>query len=438
MRLTVLLLALLLTRPALADPRAGGELYQQGRWHGAGLVGHIADGPPLPPRRLACAGCHGRDRGGGGEGGVAAPALTPAHLIRRGLDVAGLSTVLTSGTLPDGRQLNRAMPRFSLDDAAVADLLAYLRDPLPIDAPGVSPSEVRLGLLLPPAVGEVAPLLEGWAATHNREGGFWGRRLTLVRLPADPGALDAMLAATPVLALLAPLVDEAQAEVLRRHGVPELAPLAPSLDHDARIVALGPGLAAQAVALAQAVSRRQPALRTLPVLLPPGPDGAVVLAALQTVPGLAPTPSKPAELPADAAAVLVLADPLAAPLRLAPETVVAGPIDLLVPLATRPGAAGIFLLADPRAGLPTGGSALQRHLAGAIGLAEAILDRAGRGLTRLGLLPALAAAPIDLGGPVPFDYARFPDGGTASVALLEAEPAKKRLTMLPAPAPTTP
>jgi hypothetical protein len=114
--------------------------------------------------------------------------------------------------------------------------------------------------------------------------------------------------------------------------------------------------------------------------------------------------------------------------------VVAGPIDLLADLAARPGAGGTWLLADPRGTvLPSsvgGGTALERHLAAATRLAEVGLERAGRRLTRPSLLAGLAAAPVDLGGPAPLDYAKVPGRGAATAAILEVEPAAGRLARL--------
>jgi hypothetical protein len=97
---------------------------------------------------------------------------------------------------------------------------------------------------------------------------------------------------------------------------------------------------------------------------------------------------------------------------------------------------GTWLLADPRgAVLPPpggdgGGGALDRHLAAATRLAEAGLERAGRRLTRPSLLAGLAAAPVDVGGPTPLDYAKVPGRGATAVAVLEVEPAAGRLARL--------
>jgi hypothetical protein len=77
-----------------------------------------------------------------------------------------------------------------------------------------------------------------------------------------------------------------------------------------------------------------------------------------------------------------------------------------------------------------GGSALARHLAAAMRLAEVGLERAGRRLSRPSLLAALAAAPVDLGGPTPLDYAKVPGRGATAASILEVEPTAGRLARL--------
>jgi hypothetical protein len=435
-----------------ADAVAGAELYRAGRWGGAGVAARVEGGPRLPAGRSACAGCHGREPGpeGGGEGGVAAPALAHDRLARRGLDVtAPLATALGEGTLPDGSRLGAAMPRFALAPAAVADLLAYLSDPAAVDAPGVSPDRVRLGLLMPPTLAAAArPRLAAWAETLNADGGIWARRVELDTLPAEPAALDRRLAQAPPLALLAPAPSAGQREILARRRVPELAPLAPPLlpDPEGRVLALGPGLTELAAELAATLAgrpTRPPGAAPVPVFLPADPalTSRLLEAVRASLPAEAATPGEDLAKRADAAgAVLVLARParLDALLRELPVgVVIAGPADLLADLVARPGAGGTWLLADPRGTVlpppgdaPGGSTALDRHLAAATRLAEVGLERAGRRLTRPSLLAALAAAPVDLGGPAPLDYVKVPGRGATAATILEVEPAAGRLARL--------
>lgn len=443
---------MLVAGPALAmgpDPWAGSELHRYGRWRNAPVAARIDGGPRLPPGRLACAGCHGADRAGGSEGGVVAPPLRPDRLAKQGLETPdALARALFQGVLPDGSRLNVAMPRFTLDAAAVLDLLAYLRDPLPIDAPGVSAGEVRLGALLPEHLHEARAMLNRWTgdlAAH----GIWGRRPKLVWLPAAPDALQAALEDEPVLAVVAPLVDVPARAVLAARGVPELAPLTPPIEPERRIriLALGPSLADQASLLVELLADRLPGPRALPVLLPAGETGALLWRAVsenaERHPGLRLQPLAvgdpwPRNLYA-AGGMLLLTRPPGAELlsALAPTSLVAGPLDLLAGHVAAETTRGIWLLTDPRAAAPPAGNAMARHLRVATRLVELGLEGAGRRLTRHSLLQALTRGPLDLGGATPLDYAAHPGRGSTMAEVLEVEPSSGRLLHHAPRAPTT-
>lgn len=444
--------AMLVAGPALAmapDPWAGGELHQHGRWRDAPLAARIEGGPRLPPGRLACAGCHGADRAGGSEGGVTAPPLRPDRLSRRGLETPeALARALAQGVLPDGSRLNIAMPRFTLDAAAVLDLLAYLRDPLPVDAPGVSASEVRLGALLPERLHEARAMLDRWA-DDLAGNGIWGRRLRLVWLPAAPEALQAALEDEPVLAVVAPLIEAPTRAILAARGVPELAPLTPPIEAErrTRVLALGPSLADQASLLVELLADRLPGPRALPVLLPAGETGdllwRVVSRNAERHPGLRLEPLAagdpwPKNLDATGG-MLLLARPSSPELlsALAPTSLVAGPLDLLAGHVATGTTRGIWLLTDPRAAAPPAGNAMARHLRVATRLVELGLERAGRRLTRHSLLEALTRGPLDFGGATPLDYAAHPGRGSIMAEVLEVEPSRGRLLQHAPRAPTT-
>jgi mono/diheme cytochrome c family protein len=448
---------LLLAAPAVlaADAVAGAKLYREARWTSAIVKGALEGGPQLPRRGLACAGCHGREPGlaGTGEGGLAIPPLSWSRLGRRGLATpSSLVNALTTGGLPDGSTLGRAMPRFTLPEAAAADLLAYLEDPQSLDAPGVTADAVRLGILVPaPLRGRIEPLLAAWANALAENGGLWGRRVTLVALSGDRHELARQLVHAPVLAVLASGPTAAQEALLAERDVIELAPLAPlggRPGRDGMIVALGPGLVEMAAALGREILARRPGPRAQGVpLLPPQEPEALgpILAAVR--PFLAVVPTSPEDLQrhpdrfAAAGAALLFARPPAASLaHLRPDTLLAGPIDILADLAGEPGRGGTWLLSDSRADtLPdtAGARALVRHLEAATRLAETGLLRAGRRLTRGSLLAALAAAPVDLGGPVPLTLAAADRERSLPVAILEAVPATGQLTRVPPP-PTRP
>lgn len=125
--------------------------------------------------------------------------------------------------------------------------------------------------------------------------------------------------------------------------------------------------------------------------------------------------------------------PAASLAGLPPGTLLAGPIDILAEVAAEPGNNVTWLLADPRADTLAGEErthALDRHLVAATRLTETGLLRAGRRLTRISLLAALAAAPVDLGGRSPLTLAAADRERSLPVVLLEAVPATGELTRL--------
>lgn len=89
-----------------------------------------------------CATCHGADRRGGARMmprvWVVAPPITPealfgdheadggGHAAHEEYDQASLARTITRGVDPTGRPLDSAMPRWTMDERDLADLLRYL------------------------------------------------------------------------------------------------------------------------------------------------------------------------------------------------------------------------------------------------------------------------------------------------------------------------
>ncbi len=155
-------------------------------------------GTPIPASILPCAGCHGGDGQGRPEGGVVPPAITWKALTaanghehtygrRHGpFDAVTLSSAVTQGIDPAGNALDSTMPRYRIDEADMADLIAYLRElEGDLDA-GLTADTIRVGTLLP--AGDAAGgagramqrVLEGMFADINASGGIHGRRIELV------------------------------------------------------------------------------------------------------------------------------------------------------------------------------------------------------------------------------------------------------------------
>ena len=190
----------------------------------AGLAGGSAwaDDAGRALYQARCAGCHGADARGGTEGGVAVPAIDWPTLSRpRVIDptrpaygAGGLAQAVTLGMDPAGRRLALPMARFALSAAELGSLETYLAvagTAADLD-PGVTPSEIRIGTVLPlsgPAAVAGRRLQAAIEAKFAAVGPIYGRTLRLVVEDAgtDPGAAVARLARrNEVLALVGTLL----------------------------------------------------------------------------------------------------------------------------------------------------------------------------------------------------------------------------------------
>lgn len=193
-------------------------------------------GVAAPAARFGCRNCHGEDGRGGREGATAMPAIDGDRLSRPTSARAAYAPesfhrALTEGVGPGGATLDIAMPRFRLDRRQSDALLAYLRALPGIESRGVEDRAVHFGLLVSEAGGRLA---EAYAATLEAALAdapeLFGRRIVLRRIPVGAGPADpaALLAAHPVIALVAPTpADAALAHGLAAAGAPVLFPLFP-------------------------------------------------------------------------------------------------------------------------------------------------------------------------------------------------------------------
>ncbi|WP_437661002.1 cytochrome c/ABC transporter substrate-binding protein [Sorangium sp. So ce1182] len=189
----------------------GRRIFHQGALaSGEPVEGRLGEGgAALRGKAAACAGCHGRSGDGTAEGGVAAPPLTPEQLFSTDrpdgpYTAETLATAVREGRTPAARELHPVMPRYRLDGAHLADLVAYLRCVGRDGDPGVSPEALRLGAALPltgrfAAAGAAArDVLAASFDEVNAQGGVFRRRLELV--VADSGeSLDGARATSRLL-----------------------------------------------------------------------------------------------------------------------------------------------------------------------------------------------------------------------------------------------
>ncbi|WNG55785.1 ABC transporter substrate-binding protein [Archangium gephyra] len=236
--------------PELA--RRGRSLFLRGESaRGEPLVGRL--GPErieLSGHVAACARCHGSSGRGSLEGGVEVPDIHPGALgharvnavgmvddrSRPAYDRATLLRAIMEGVSASGRKLGVAMPRYELGEVEREELFAYLKQLGETPDPGISPTTLTLGAVLPlsgerEALGrEVEAVLRAAFSEVNAEGGVFRRRLELVVEDETAPDATAKLLERGVFALVGgPSTTSSASEALLRHeDIPVLLPLTSS------------------------------------------------------------------------------------------------------------------------------------------------------------------------------------------------------------------
>jgi ABC-type branched-subunit amino acid transport system substrate-binding protein len=267
-----------------AGQARGQRIYEDGTSaSGAEITAVLGNGQTeISAALLPCVNCHGEDGRGREEGGRTAADIT-WHVLTKPylLDSVGgrsrppyereahLVRAITMGLDAGGNRLDNIMPRFRMSRADMQDLIAYLKLVGSQDQPGVTPDEIRIGVVLPPVHGfgslgaAMQELLQRSFAAINQTGGLYGRRLRLLSLtlPDAPEATSAVLSAfldkEAPFALVATFMawrEDAVAQVLRDEGVPSCGALTLQLPDDASsggpLFYLMPDLLAEGRALA--------------------------------------------------------------------------------------------------------------------------------------------------------------------------------------------
>jgi ABC-type branched-subunit amino acid transport system substrate-binding protein len=206
---------------------------------------------PLPARAATCGGCHGHDGTGRPESGIIPYNVTWKYLTKSyghvhdsGLEHGPFTPVslkhyMRTGVYPGGEIGDPSMPVYDMSDEDLDDLVAYLKRLGDDVDPGIGPTTVTIGTVLPPAgsFGELAAairqLLEAYIADVNRQGGIYGRRLELVvhELDHDPeimdGVLRTWLAAQQPFALVSPFTPDLEAVVSDAAAAEEILLIGP-------------------------------------------------------------------------------------------------------------------------------------------------------------------------------------------------------------------
>jgi ABC-type branched-subunit amino acid transport system substrate-binding protein len=155
---------------------------------------------------LNCGGCHGLRGEGKTEGGVTAGNLTWTNLLKPyghthssgrkhgAFDEKLFTRAVVEGVDPAGNELARAMPRYHLSPADIADLIAYLKRIETDRDPGLTETTITVGTILPKdgTLAEIGAamkdVLTAYFANVNDKGGIYNRRIELQTIDAGPDA----------------------------------------------------------------------------------------------------------------------------------------------------------------------------------------------------------------------------------------------------------
>jgi hypothetical protein len=381
--------------------------------------GRVSDLPTgrlggIEQRGITCAGCHGRDAGGGGEGRSRIPAVHGAALgsvtaDRPAYDAASFRRVVVEGRDSSGRSLSIAMPRFALSPTQADALWHYLKGIQERDRAGVSSDRVRIAIPASPvddgAAREVLDSLSAQWAERGRPT-IHGRQVEFVVVPLKGLALSTDVDLPFVL--VAPVLDRdgKVLAVLRGAGVPVLAPRGalPADDLPADIVSVRAGSKEVAKALLGLVDDRTSIVADSPLLS----EQAAGHAVLQPEAPVPPNVRKIVLLLSEAGLRTFVSTHRQAIARrtiVLPISLVEARPDLVSDLLATP--------ANVVAARPAGDLAdMAAYTSLLAQLLEKVLIEAGRDLTRTGFLEALRKARVRGKAWPEIDFQRHPKTGT--------------------------
>ena len=151
----------------------------------------------VPASTLTCAGCHGMRGEGITEGGVTAGNMTWNFLTKPygHADAGGrkhppftessFARLMTAGLDPAGNKLAVAMPTYRMNQEDMANLIAYLKVIEHDTDPGITPTSIVLGTVLPEKTAlsglaqSMNDVLQAYFAEINSRGGIYNRKIEL-------------------------------------------------------------------------------------------------------------------------------------------------------------------------------------------------------------------------------------------------------------------
>ena len=291
------------SQPLTMQEKRGKQIYLRASSpSGKPILAYLGNPPiEVPATAMTCAGCHGLDGRGKAEGGVQPSDVTWEGLTKpsgkarvsarnhppytdRTFEIA-----IKRGFDPAGNRLGPAMPRFDMSPADLSDLIAYLKRIGKDTDPGLSPTAIRIGTLIPAdgslnEAGEaVNALLAAYFDTVNNLGGIYNRKIEwrVCRLPKDGAAklisIDRFLKDEGVFALASPFIAGSEkqiASLVESEEVPLVAPftLMPQSGFplNRQIFYLLPGLIEQSRALTNFAGQKLGQTGRLAIVFPSG------------------------------------------------------------------------------------------------------------------------------------------------------------------------
>ena len=260
--------------------RRGKEVYLRGASpSGREIMARLND-LDVPASAFPCSGCHGIRGEGKTEGGVTAGDITWSNLIKPyghthpsgrkhgPFTESAVIRAVVNGVDSSGNDLLVAMPRYKLSAEDMADLLAYLKR---IDTdldPGLTETNVTVGLVLPSsgALAEIGAAMKDVVTAYfdsiNNRGGIFSRKIELKVADAGTGgaavptAVQNFAQKEQVFAFVSGLsagADPQLAALARTEEIPIIGPstLLPHLENPANkyLFYLLPGVAEQSMSL---------------------------------------------------------------------------------------------------------------------------------------------------------------------------------------------
>lgn len=215
---------------------------------------------------MPCAGCHGVDGGGGGEGGIRAPAITWEALShratnpgrrRQAYDARRLVRAIAMGRDSDGHALASTMPRYQLQREDADNLAAFLQRLGTLRDRGIGERTLTIGVLLPSdRSGDVLRVTAAaWAREVNARGGIYARQLSL-RFMERPSPADVPFA-------FLGWGDDEVARWMAQHQVPFIRVAGGNETASPFVFDLGPSLASEVDRLVAFATEE----REVPILL---------------------------------------------------------------------------------------------------------------------------------------------------------------------------